>query len=174
MQVHPDAKVCDTDKCPMPACAKWSARGDTNTIWNTCEDCQTSDFGGWPVGYQDANRPAVPPPPQHKVAACPYESADAAMPPMTSFQSSAPAIAADSDLESESSIKSEKKRKQPPIVSPPVAKKSKATSAIQKKWEADAKKLNPDATVITSVMTAKTLIWQKLREIAEPRTLTLL
>ena len=101
MQVHPDAKVCDTDKCPMPACAKWSARGDTNTIWNTCEDCQTSDFGGWPVGYQDANRPAVPPPPQHKVAACPYESADAAMPPMASFQPSAQAIAADSDSESE-------------------------------------------------------------------------
>ena len=45
---------CETEDCGNKACALWHVLGDDTQKWNTCESCQTKDFGGWPEGYPKA------------------------------------------------------------------------------------------------------------------------
>jgi hypothetical protein len=166
-QRHPDARVCDTETCPMPSCARWSTRGSKPEVWHTCEACQEADFGGWPSGFNSESArpdPPVPPAPLdagNKLLECPYERGDVLKPAAAAFLPAAPP-SPDSSVEAA------------PAPPPKPLVKSSKTSGMEKKWLADAQKFNPNAKIITSVSAAKTLIWHKLRSLSAPRTLTLL
>lgn len=49
-------RKCNTDKCDRVAVAAWKSSHAPDQLWDTCEKCQESDFGGWP---DDFERPVI-------------------------------------------------------------------------------------------------------------------
>jgi hypothetical protein len=46
------AKMCMSDECRNVAFAAWVSNKDPDNHWETCEDCQVRDFGGWPEDFE--------------------------------------------------------------------------------------------------------------------------
>ena len=60
----------------------------------------------------------------------------------------------------------------PPVAAPVVLKKSSTTSALEKQWTSEAKKYDPNATIITSLEVACAMTHQLLKAASAPRTMT--
>ncbi len=46
------AKLCMSDKCSNVAVAAWASSKEPDSYWETCEDCQVHEFGGWPEDFE--------------------------------------------------------------------------------------------------------------------------
>ncbi|GMH75986.1 hypothetical protein TL16_g06932 [Triparma laevis f. inornata] len=174
-----DAELCQTPDCGLPACAMWKCKDET---WRTCESCQVTDFGGWPVNVpknqnsnaaKNSNKGK-----DHTLLDDPYMMADAPQPPAGSFEVKKPKPSVFMDTDSDSDDGKGKKRPaeptsgENPIVSPSPKKKgkSKKLTEIEKKWEAEAKKFDKNAKIILTMPPAIELVHKVRSEKREVTT----
>ena len=50
-----EVRSCRVDGCKHPAVATWASNLEPEDQWDMCEECQLTDFGGWPEGVEPDN-----------------------------------------------------------------------------------------------------------------------
>lgn len=62
-----NAKQCNTEQCSNVACCVWRPVLHPKDEWESCADCQKTDFGGWPT-EEDGLSVKEPPSQTHCIA----------------------------------------------------------------------------------------------------------
>lgn len=179
-------KMCMSDECKNVACAAWASNKDPDNLWETCEDCQVRDFGGWPEdfeipeGFHDEEEDDVKSNSSVVVTVkdAHHPTSNTKMKNRSASQITPPADSVFAAQDSSVTEKKSSKEGATTFISPVTNnsnKPSAAALAMHKKWQEAAENMNSgssDVRIVLSKPSAKKLIYDCLYDAFAPMNIT--